>query len=174
MKILELLPCPNKQITVLLAEDHLKFRKSVKLMIELDGDIEVVGEASNGRDAVRLNKRVRPEVIIMDIAMPQLNGLQVTKQIMESSPGTRVLILSANSEPEYIKQAMLLGASGYLIKHSSALYLAHAVREVLKGKTYFSSSISKLVCTNCRELFSKMELVKRKLLRATHTNVVLN
>jgi DNA-binding NarL/FixJ family response regulator len=175
MKKQELTDCsPTKQITVLLAEDHAKFRKSLKLLVELDGDIEVVGEAKNGCDAVRMTKSIHPEVIVMDIAMPQLNGLEATKQIMESAPATRVLILSANSDPEYIKQAMLLGASGYLIKQSSALFLTHAIREVLKGHTYFSSSISKLVCDHCRQLFSKAELVKKKVLQIAHSNAALN
>lgn len=175
MKRQELTDClPTKQITVLLAEDHAKFRKSLKLLVELDGDIDVVGEANNGRDAVRLTKHVHPEVIVMDIAMPQMNGLQATKQIMENSPATRVLILSANSDPEYIEQAMILGASGYLIKQSSTLHLAQAVREVLKGNTYFSSSISKLVCDHCRQLFAKAELVKRKVLRIAQASAALN
>jgi len=165
---------PTKQITVLLAEDHAKFRKSLKLLVELDGDIDVVGEANNGRDAVRLTRRVHPEVIVMDIAMPQLNGLQATKQILETSPATRVLMLSANSDPEYIKQAMIMGASGYLIKHSSTLHLAHAVREVLKGRAYFSSSISKLLCDQCRLLFGKTELLKKKVVGTTHLEDSLN
>lgn len=132
---------PVKQITVLLAEDHAGFRKSLKLLIESDGDIEVVGEAKNGREAVRLTKSLHPEVIVMDIAMPLLNGLQATREIMANSPATRVLILSAHPDPEYIKQAVILGASGYLIKQSSTHVLAHAVREVLKGNSFFCAPI---------------------------------
>src|ERR1700677_4346687 len=104
-----------KQITVLLAEDQKSLRQSLKWLVELDGDIKVIGEAKNGREAVRLAMNLRPEVIVMDIAMPLLNGLQATLQIMETSPATRVLILSAHPDPAYVEQAMLFGASGYLM-----------------------------------------------------------
>ena len=156
---------PVKLTTVLLAEDHANFRKSLKLLIELGGDIEVVGEAKNGREVVQLNIKLQPDVVIMDIAMPLLNGLQATRLIIESSPATRVLILSSHPDPEYIEQAMLHGASGYLIKQSSAPFVVDAIREVLKGKTFFSASISKRLCGECRKVFSKRELLKKKVLR---------
>jgi DNA-binding NarL/FixJ family response regulator len=163
MKTQELVdPVSTTQIMVLLAEDHANFRKSLKLLIEADGDIEVVGEAKNGNEAVRLTRSLHPEVVVMDIAMPLLNGLQATRQIMESSPGTRVLILSAHPDPEYIEQAMILGASGYLIKQSSTQVLAEAIREALKGNTYFSSSISKHLRDQCQKLFNKNEFLKKR------------
>jgi len=153
---------PLKQITVLLAEDHASFRKSSKLLVESDGDILVVGEAKNGREAIHLAMNLQPNVIVMDIAMPLLNGLEATRQIMETSPTTRVLILSAHPDPEYIQQAVIFGASGYLIKQSSTQVLAQAVREVLKGNSYFSMSIAKHLRDQCRKLFNKTELRKRK------------
>jgi len=153
---------PLKQITVLLAEDHANFRKSLKLLVESDGDIEVMGEAKNGREAVRLTKSLRPEVIVMDIAMPLLNGLQATQQIMESCPQSRVLILSSHPDPEYVQQAMRSGASGYLIKQSSTQALTQAIREVLGGSTYFSTSISQQLRDECQQLFNKAELLKRR------------
>jgi len=131
-------------------------------LVESDGDMEVVGEAKNGRDAVRLALRLRPQVVLMDIAMPLLNGLQATPQIMESCPTSRVLILSANPDPEYVKQAMTVGASGYLIKQSSTQFVTQAVREVCKGKTYFSASISKNVRDECRQLFGKGKSLKKR------------
>ena len=154
-------PLKSKQITVLLAEDQASFRKSLKLLIELDGDIEVVGEAKNGLEAVRNAKNLKPDAIVMDIAMPLLNGLEATRQIMEILPATRVLILSAHPDPEYIKQAMTLGASGYLLKQSSTQFLAEAIRTVLRNGTYFSQSISKLLRDQCQKLFVKSELLKR-------------
>jgi DNA-binding NarL/FixJ family response regulator len=156
---------PVKQISVLLAEDHASFRKTLKLMLESGGDIEVVGEAKNGLEAVRLSARLHPEVIVMDIAMPLLNGLQATQQIMEASPATRVLILSAHPDPEYIKQAVIYGASGYLIKQSSTHVLAHAVREVFKGNSFFCAPIAKLLRDECRKLFGKGELLKKRAAR---------
>jgi len=143
------------QITVLLAEDHAAYRKSLKLLVESGGDIEVIGEAKNGCEAVRLNKSLHPEVIVMDIAMPLLNGLQATRQIMETSPATKVLILSSHSDPEYIEQAMVFGASGYLLKQSSAEVLAQAIREVLMGKAYFSAAISKQLRDRCQKIFGQ-------------------
>jgi DNA-binding NarL/FixJ family response regulator len=153
---------PIKQITVLLAEDHANFRKSLKLLVESDGDIEVVGKAKNGCEAVRLNMSLHPQVIIMDIAMPLLNGLEATRQILETSPATRVLILSAHPDPEYIKQAVLCGASGYLIKQSSTQVLAQAVREVLKGHSFFCAPIAKPLRDHCRKLFGKAKLLKER------------
>ena len=165
---------PVKQITVLLAEDHANFRKSLKLLIESDGDIEVVGEAKNGLEAVRLSGRLHPEVIVMDIAMPLLNGLQATQQIMANFPATRVLILSAHPDPEYIKQAVLLGASGYLIKQSSTNVLAHAVREVFKGNSFFCAPISKPLRDECKKLFGKGELLKKRTTRLVISDSPVN
>src|SRR5476649_866786 len=115
---------PARKITVLLAEDHLTCRKALKLLLESSDDIKVVGEAKNGREAVMQAKRLLPEVIVMDISMPLLNGIQATRQIMETFPNTRVLILSANLDPAYIEQAVICGASGYLVKHCSTHLLA--------------------------------------------------
>jgi len=159
---------PLKQISVLLAEDNSNFRRSLKVLVELDGDIEVVGEARNGRDAVRLSKSLHPEVIVMDMAMPLLNGLQATRQIMETSPSTRVLILSAHSEPEYVTQAIMSGASGYLIKQSSTDFVPAAVREIRKGKAYFSASFSTVLRGQCQDLFGQSESLKKKSARLFH------
>jgi len=146
------------QITVLLAEDHQGYRKSLKLLVETDGDIEVVGEAKNGCEAIRMNKSLHPDVVLMDIAMPLLNGLQATRQIMDSLPASKVLILSSHPDPEYIEQAMVFGASGYLLKQSSSEVLAQAIREVQGGKSYFSAAISKQLRDRCHKIFSKAVL----------------
>jgi DNA-binding NarL/FixJ family response regulator len=165
---------PVKQVTVLLAEDRASFRRTLRLLIESDGDIEVVGEAKNGREAVRLTKSLNPEIVVMDIAMPLFNGLQATQEIMKTSPATRVLILSANSDPAYIEQAMILGASGYLIKQTSTQFLAEAVREVLKGHSYFSTSISKQVRDQCQKVFRKCESLKKKMAHLAISDRAIN
>ena len=131
-----------ERITVLLAEDHVIVREGLRALLEAEGDIEVVGEAQTGRQAVELTKKLRPGVVVMDIAMPLLNGLEATRRILKAVPATRVLILSAHSDDEYIRQVVMLGAAGYLIKQTSAGLLARAIREVQKGNSFFSPSIA--------------------------------
>src|SRR5476649_503833 len=132
-----------KRITVLLAEDHTIVRQGLRLLIEADGDIEIIGEAKTGREAVQMTGDLRPEVVVMDIAMPLLNGIQATRQILKAFPARKVLILSAHSDPECIEQVVKAGALGYLVKQSSGEVVAKAIRELQKGKTFFSSSIAK-------------------------------
>ncbi len=132
----------TKPITVLLAEDHMIVREGLRTLLDAEGDIQVVGEAETGRQAVELTKKLRPAVIVMDIAMPLLNGLEATRQIRQAVPDTKVLILSAHSDDAYVEQVVALGAVGYLIKQTSAHFLVEAIREVQKGKTYFSPAIA--------------------------------
>jgi len=144
-----------KPITVLLAEDNVSFRKSVKALIETDEDINVVGEAKNGREAVEIALDLQPEVVIMDIAMPLLNGLEATQQIVERSSSIRVIILSAHPDPEYIERAFKCGASGYLIKQSAPQDLIQAIRRVQDGKFSFSTSIPKGLRDQCLKATAK-------------------
>lgn len=132
-----------KRITVLLAEDHTVVREGLRMMLEAEGDIQVVGEAETGRQAVALVRKLHPEVVVMDIAMPQLNGLEATRQILKAAPGTKVLVLSAHSDDAYVERVIGLGAVGYLIKQTSALVVSKAVREAHKGNQFFSPSIAK-------------------------------
>jgi len=134
-----------KRIAVLLVEDHTIVRQGLRLIIEATGDFQIVGEAKTGREAVFMARNLQPEVIVMDIAMPLLNGLQATRQILKDSPAAKVLILSAHSDPEYVEQVVEAGALGYLVKQSSGDVLATAIREVRKGKTFFTPSIAKLL-----------------------------
>ncbi len=166
MKKHESIAIQKDQITVLLAEDNGAYRKSLKLLVESDGEIKVIGQAKNGREAVRLNKTLHPDVIVMDIAMPLMNGLRATEQILEISPKTRILIRSAHPDPEYIKQAVLSGASGYLIKQSSTHVLPQAVREVFDGNSFFCAPIAKLLRNECHKLFGKGELLKKRTAQA--------
>jgi DNA-binding NarL/FixJ family response regulator len=129
-------------ITVLLAEDHLIVREGLLALLKLESDIQVVGEAENGRQAVALAATLAPDVVVMDIAMPLLNGLESTRQILHATPTTRVLILSAHGDDAYVEQAMALGAAGYLIKQTGSHVLAAAIREICKGKRFFSPSVS--------------------------------
>jgi DNA-binding NarL/FixJ family response regulator len=134
-----------KRITVLLAEDHQIVREGFRSLLEHERDIEVVGEAETGRQAVQLTQKLRPAVVVMDIAMPRLNGLEATRQIRKDFPDTKVVILSAHSDDAYVEQVAALGAAGFLLKQTSSQDLATAIREVQKGNTFFSPSISKRV-----------------------------
>jgi DNA-binding NarL/FixJ family response regulator len=132
-----------KKITVLLAEDHTVVREGFHKMLELEADLEVVGEAQDGRQVVTLAQKLRPEVVLMDIAMPRLNGLEATRQLLKLLPATKVLMLSAHSDDSYVKSATESGASGFLLKQTSAHDVCRAIREVHQGKTFFSPSMAR-------------------------------
>jgi DNA-binding NarL/FixJ family response regulator len=131
------------RITVLLAEDHEIVREGFRYLLNHEPDIEVVGEAETGRQAVQLTQKLRPAVVVMDIAMPLLNGLEATRQIRKACPESKVLILSAHSDDAYIEQVEALGAAGFLLKQTSSHVLAEAIRAIQKGSTFFSPAISK-------------------------------
>ena len=132
-----------KRIKVLLADDSGIVRREYRKILELEADLEVVGEAKDGHEAVALAKKLRPALVLMDVTMPLLNGLQATCQILKAVPATKVLMLSAHNDEAYIVEAVNSGAMGYLIKQSSANTVCAAIREVHKGNTFFSPSIPK-------------------------------
>ena len=121
----------------------MMMREGLRMVLELEKDLQIVGEAEDGRQAVALVKKLRPAVVLMDIAMPLLNGLEATRQIRKDFPDTKVLILSAHGHAAFVKQVTELGAAGFLLKHTSSAVLATAIREVQKGNTFYSPSISK-------------------------------
>jgi DNA-binding NarL/FixJ family response regulator len=130
-----------KKITVLLADDHSVVREGLQALLQAESDLQVVGQASTGVEAVELSVRLRPDVVVLDIAMPVLNGVEALRQIRASVPGTRVLILSAYCNPACIEQVVALGAAGYLIKKTSILILAQAIREVQQGRCFLDPAI---------------------------------
>jgi DNA-binding NarL/FixJ family response regulator len=132
-----------KLIKTLLADDHTIVREGLHALLLADGGIEVVGEAHNGREAVEITLAKRPDVVVMDIAMPLLNGLEATRQILASAPKTKVLILSAHSDDAYIDRVIAVGAVGFLIKQTSAQILAKAIHEVMAGNAFYSPQVSK-------------------------------
>ncbi|NLI80599.1 MAG: response regulator transcription factor [Deltaproteobacteria bacterium] len=135
----------DKKVTVLLAEDHTIVRQGLAKLLEAEPGIEVVGEARNGREAVSKVDELKPDVVIMDIAMPLLNGIEATRQIRKNRPQTKVIILSMHSQDRFISELFTLGASGYLLKDSSGPDIVKAIDSVMKGDTYLSPSISKKV-----------------------------
>ncbi|HCE47011.1 MAG TPA: DNA-binding response regulator [Lentisphaeria bacterium] len=134
-----------KNITVLLADDHTVVRQGLQALLSCEKDIEVVGEAENGRQAVELARSLNPSVVVMDISMPMLNGTEAARQILQYVPSTKIIILSAHSSDDHISQVVASGAAGYLMKMTSAQNLAKAVREVWKGKTFFDSPAARRI-----------------------------
>ena len=134
-----------KKIRVLLAEDHTIVRQGIAALLGAESDMEVVGEASNGLEAIELAKKLSPEVILMDIGMRQLNGLEATREIKKLFPSMKILVLTMHENEEWIFQILKAGASGYLIKDSAMTDLTSALRAVYQGDSYLSPSISKMV-----------------------------
>jgi DNA-binding NarL/FixJ family response regulator len=149
-----------KKITVLLADDHAIVRQGLSALLNEEGDFLIVGQATNGREAVDLAKLLKPEVIVMDIAMPLLNGMEATRQILSVNSQARIVVLSAHSDDEYIERMTALGIAGFLEKQTSAEILGAAIREVVKGNIFYSPSIAKRLRNNQKPLRNRDGLVK--------------
>lgn len=139
------------RIRILLVDDHALVRAGFRSLIESLEDIEIVAEASDGREAIKLTEIYQPDVVLMDIAMPNLNGLDATAKILKGFPKVRVLILSMHFNEEYVLQALKLGASGYLIKAADSGELKMALKEIASGGTYLSPSVSKHLIEDYRK-----------------------
>jgi DNA-binding NarL/FixJ family response regulator len=144
---------PGK-ITVILSDDHNIVREGLRLLLESADDIKVIGEAENGRQALQLAKDLKPDVAVLDIAMPVLNGLEATRQIVKEAPTVKVLILSSYCDDQRVQELIEAGATGYLVKQTAAAELLKGVREVKKGNACFSPSISKRLLDKMRESFA--------------------
>jgi DNA-binding NarL/FixJ family response regulator len=131
----------EKKITVLLVDDHSLVRRGFRRMLEDESDMEVVGEAGDGEESIRLAKQLHPQVVVMDCALPGLNGLQATRQIMEDLPDTAVLMLSMHTESTWVRQAVEAGAKGYVLKNALDLELGTEIRKVAAGETVFDPKI---------------------------------
>jgi len=140
-----------QKITVLLADDHVIVRQGFRVLLQAEPDIAIVGEAETGRQAVQLTRKLQPDVVVMDIAMPQLNGVEATRQIIHESPTTKVVILSSYSDDEYLLQLTEAGASAYLLKQTAAPDLLKAIREAKKGNAFFSPTLARRLVDRYRE-----------------------
>ena len=127
---------------VLLADDHKILRQGLRTLLEQEKDIQIVGEADNGRSSVKLTGELAPDVVIMDVAMPDLNGIDATRRITEAEPRTRVLALSMHSDGRYVKGMLQAGARGYILKDCAAEELTHAIRTVMAGQIYVSPGVT--------------------------------
>jgi DNA-binding NarL/FixJ family response regulator len=133
----------EKKITVLLVDDHSLVRRGFRRMLDDEPDMRVVGEAGDGEEAVKLAKELRPRVVVMDCALPRINGLQATREIIEELPDTAVLMLSMHSENTWVRQAIEAGAKGYVLKNALELELGAAIRKVAAGETVFDPQVEK-------------------------------
>lgn len=134
-----------KNLRVLLADDHTVVRKGLRLLLESNDGMVVVADAADGREAVTLAERHSPDVVVMDVAMPGLNGIEAARQITSKLPGTAVVFLSMHSDESYVLKALKAGARGYLLKDSAEYDLINAVKAVSEGKAFFSPAISKML-----------------------------
>lgn len=134
---------PPKMITVLIADDHQIVLEGLTALLETEDDIQVIGTAVDGQQAVAMEKELNPDLVVMDIAMPVINGLEATRQIFRHNPKARIVLLSAHRDDVYIQRAQELGVAGFLIKQSSAHKLVDAIRDIYAGKTCYSPGIAK-------------------------------
>ncbi len=130
-----------KKITVLLVDDHSLVRRGFRRMLEDESDMDVVGEAGDGEESIKIAKKLHPRVVVMDCALPGINGLEATRRIIEESPDTAVLMLSMHSENTWVRQAIEAGAKGYILKNAMDLELGAAIRKVAAGETLFDPQV---------------------------------
>jgi DNA-binding NarL/FixJ family response regulator len=139
-----------KRIRILLADDHAVVRQGFKMILGAQPDMEIVGEAGNGREAVELTEQLKPDVVVMDVAMPELNGIEATRRVTEAVPHTRVIALSMHKDSVYVREVLRAGARGYLLKDSGAGDLVSAVRAIAQGEGYLSPAVSNAVLDDYR------------------------
>ncbi len=133
------------KLRVLLADDHIVMRSGLRALLERQANLEVVGECENGRETVELAASLRPDVVVMDVGMPLLNGIEATKAIVSKHPTTAVVILSMHADESYVMRALKAGARGYLLKDSAAADLISAIQAISKGKSFFSPKVSHIL-----------------------------
>jgi Response regulator containing a CheY-like receiver domain and an HTH DNA-binding domain len=145
------------KISVLIADDHRLVRDGLKTIIDSSNDIHVVGEASNGLEVLKKVEELQPNVVLLDISMPKLNGMEAARRIRKEHPETKILILTMHEEEEYSLKMVRIGVSGYLLKDSTALEVMEAIRSVYSGKAFFSPQVAKVIAESYREAVAGKE-----------------
>ena len=161
----------NEKIRILLVDDHNVIRHGLRLLIEACADMEVVGEAENGREAVELAEKLKPDIVILDIVMPMLNGVETTRQLLRTVPNTRVLVLSSYSEHDRVEQLIEAGASGYVVKQSAGDELLNAVRQIQQGGAFLSPAVCKGVMDEFRHAIRRKRAASGEESRLTSREV---
>lgn len=141
----------SRKITILLADDHSVVRQGFRRILESQQDMEIVGEAANGREALERASSLKPDIVVMDVAMPELNGIEATRRLSAASPRTRVLALSMHKDSVYVREILRAGARGYLLKDAIDADLLAAVRAVARGEGYLSPAVADAVLTDYRQ-----------------------
>jgi DNA-binding NarL/FixJ family response regulator len=166
-----------RRTRILLADDHAVVRQGFKMLLGAQGDMEIVGEAANGREAVELAEELKPDIVVMDVAMPELNGIEATRRLAGSAPHTRVIALSMHKDSVYVREILRAGARGYLLKDSGAEDLVRAIRAVAGGESWLSPAVSNAVLddyrrhvTNPIDLLSSREREVLQMLAEGKTN----
>jgi len=139
-----------RRTRILLADDHAVVRQGFKMILSAQGDMEIVGEAANGREAVELAEQLKPDIVVMDVAMPELNGIEATRRLAGTAPHTRVIALSMHKDSVYVREILRAGARGYLLKDSGAEDLVRAIRAVAGGESWLSPAVSNAVLDDYR------------------------
>jgi two-component system, NarL family, response regulator NreC len=168
---------PDAVTKILLADDHTIVRQGLKLIISSHADLAVIGEAANGREVLELVEKLKPDVILMDVAMPELNGVEATRRVHEISPRTKVLVLSMHKEAVYVREILKAGARGYILKDAIDTELISAIQSVARGDGYISPAISGTLLsdyrqniTNALDLLSSREREVLQLIAEGKTN----
>ena len=141
----------NRKMRILLADDHAVVRQGFRMILSAQPDFEVVAEAANGREAVEMAEKARPDVVVMDVSMPELNGIEATRRIMEANDRTRILALSMHRDSVYVREILRAGAVGYLLKDAVENEFLIAVRAVARGEAYLSPAVSDAVLVDYRK-----------------------
>ena len=158
----------TRKVRILLADDHAVVRQGFRLILNQEPDLEVVGEAGNGRDAVRLVEELKPNMIIVDIAMPDMNGVEATRQIRQNSPQCQVLVLSMHRDAVYVRETLRSGAAGYILKDSIDQDLLRAVRMVAAGGSFLSPEVARTVLDDYQQTedpFDRLTAREREVLQ---------
>jgi DNA-binding NarL/FixJ family response regulator len=159
-------------ITVLLVDDHLIVRDGLRMLLEASGETKIVGEADNGLDAVTKARELRPDVVVLDLEMPRLNGVEAARQITRHVPKTKILVLSTHSDAEIVRDLIGAGISGYLTKDVASTQVLDAVRETARGNTYFTPAITRHVLDQSRSILGKQGPTPRVALTSREMEVL--
>lgn len=161
-----------KKLRIILADDHAMIREGLRLLLQTQPDLEVVGEASNGQEVMSLAEQLQPDLILLDVSMPQMNGLKTTEVLKKSNPNLKILPLTRHTDVAYIQQMLKAGASGYMLKQSDSSELLHAIRAVVDGRTYLDPLVAEKLLSNVYGRTPRKDQFPQQKLSTRETEVI--